>query len=871
MPKSWWDIGGSFDTTSPDVSVRWSKAVGETDTAAYEEKSLQKRQLLPHQINVMRWAAAVTRSWKAGQPPRRGLLAFHNTGAGKTAEMVGITLMSRIYCPDAIVVYVASPTQINNLFKTDIVDEYNQYFPTEMKREAGLPAQMDRGRAVFDRLSGVPKLDFQTRTTTTRGPNIHTDCAFLPEFGYVRGTKCPAVIGMTIGRLGSELEKLEIAQGGRPAWAGSPTRHPVHLEALKVIYIFDEAHNLQRPPPKAGSADYEDRYDRLRRHFLSKGSIRRSFLVMMTATPASTIHDFFGLSKLLVDENAADKIQKIMNNYLQTMELTEPMLNEWASLLVGTVDAWQALRCFALYPRLHFVNTGTANSPLGSLMDSSLMIESSVREMDTKWIEYFMQRHKSGDIHLTDGERKFLTTFNPMYDYGKASTANGSRKNLRRSKGYFNTYIPDYCAENKLQAFSPKLSVLRENLASPAGKQLVSCLDAKSYNISSAICALLESCLGFQRLDLGAAVRLPGKPTAEKMAAAVLKSLRGAPSSRRYFCTRQIQYATSSPDKRRLLWDVVKSVHHGIFNDAANADGALLECVITHETTFNEGVSIKLLRHVHVFDVLPMDSIGQVIGRGQRPGSFRDEKNPDERVMNIYLYPSRWEDAQQIELYRFYSRNIGGVLNRLDGSQQWIKHLKARLLFLKDTPSVHPFIKGQAETATLALDQFLQGETEPPNLPLTGDLILKTVVEFQGVLRMYVALMSVSVNCVSSFKAHQRFGQLPAGLELKYDCRDTAGGDMPPPGDLIINDPVEPPSFLQRLMSKAFRMGAPTVREIASDELIMKGMKDEYGEYASPAAFETFTNIVEDILMTDPWTNRRKKRLGANNNMKYKI
>jgi hypothetical protein len=478
-----------------------------------------------------------------------------------------------------------------------------------------------------------------------------------------------------------------------------------------------------------------------------------------------------------------------------------------------------------------------------------------------------LQRHKSGQITLTPGELAFLGTFNPLYDYGRASSAAGSRKNLRRSKGYFENYMTTYCNENMLVAFAPKLNSLRANFKDKAGKQLIACADKRGYNISAAICAMLEGCLGFRRLDLGPAVRLPGKPSTEAMAKALLASL-GGKRHRRFFCTKQIQEATDSLHKRRALWDVVKSVHVGVFNSAQNREGALLECVITHETTFNEGVSIRLLRNVHLFDVMPMDSLAQVIGRGQRPGSFSDEPNPNDRLMKIYLYPSRWDQAQQEQLYKYYAEKTGQLIRKISGGDKWVKELKKRLLYLRDTPGIHSYTKSQADTATLALQQFLHGNDSPPTLPLTGDLILKTVTDFQGVLRMYVALMSVSVNCVASFAAHKRYGQLPGGLALQYKCReeskddDATGLDDRSSGTVVLEEPeMEPPTMLQRLLSLTFRGSMPTPRELASDELIMKGMRDQYGDSAAPAAYEIFQRIVEDALMADPWTGKRMGKM----------
>lgn len=850
--SEWWMVPEKLPMRSP--SQEWQKYTADYDPDSYSAEAVKTRSLLPHQKNLIRWVSFMCATWRPGAPPqRRGVLAFHNTGAGKTAEMVGAALGCRVYNPEVMVVFVASSVQINNLFSGEIVDEYNNFFPVSMKKAAGLPETLDSKRVMWDRLPGVPKYDYRTQQATTKGVNSHSGCAVLPDFGKT-ASGAPAVIGITISRLGAELTKLREAKLGKQPW-DNDNRFPLFLESVPVLYIFDEAHNLQKPPAKAGSADYEDRYDVLRQHFLTPESQSNSFLTLMSATPATTVGDMMRLSQLLVAGDNVEKIEQLILTYLTDGVLTDTVLDEWASLLHGVVDAWQGLRCFALYPKLRFVNTNKGSSPLSTMQSAAALLDKSEQQQYTTVIERLLLQYRQGKLKLSPGELRYLSTFNPEFDKDFRTLRSAPRL-LRRSAAKFRREMPDYCETGQLKLYSPKIFKLSSFLRTgSSGKQWIACLDTTHYNCSAAIEAVLEGCLGFEKLSLEPLTKLRGS-TPAKMSTALLKSLKGR--RRRFFSTRQLMRSDIPLETQKLLWDAIKNKTTGLYNLVKNDQGKLLEVVLTHSPVFNEGVSVPMLRHVHLVDVMPMDSVGQIIGRGQRPGSFGREKDPERRVINVHLYPVRWKEAEQIVLYKFFSQKVGLYVHELSSKKKWVEQLKKKLNFLSNAADVHPFVQTQARLATEALSDFLAPalDAEIPVMPLTGELLLSSVSEFAEVLRMYMKLMSVSTNCLVAAQSMKRYGQLSGGVDLDYTC-ETLNSPKDSKTKLQIDEPTV--TLWDRFMGKTFFKSSMKASDLVEEKEIIQGLRAEFGEHSASAAYETFANMIEDILMTDPYSNKRRQ------------
>ena len=842
-----------------NVPQRWSEFAGQIRPQQYGELSPIPT-LFPHQANVIRWSGSVFNRWNStGSCPQRGLLCFHNVGAGKTAEMVGMIIMARRYMPEAIVCITAMKKQLDSLFGSDLKKDYNTYFSSadpEMKRlkeEAGLPDVIDEknGYQILNRIGGsrtenssedvqkknncsrnidnddnededdgkyidndededdntdedeeddemlptkktstvtpMPRMDWKTQKISTERPveceaqngrprtNCHynvADSYWLPAFGTEEN---PGLIGIKTQTLAKEVRWLKNLKNGifpkKRRMAGPLVLHG----GRPIIFIFDEGHNLYKPPPN-DSENHAENFQALHEYFCSDESHTNSFLILMTATPAFTVTGVLQFSKLLSFRDQITEIEAIEREFKLKGRLTDPMLDKWRVLMRGKIDAWQAMRNPHIYPDLHFVGVeNSQSSPLQEIATARQLLEQSPRMLQTDWIDTLRSSYgeesdcdkpiktsqKKGD-QLSCAELSYLGSFNPMFDernidihelINKKGKPNSKvRQGLRRQRlGFFDpkTGIAAQCNEG-LESYSPKLARLREEIRKNGGKHFVSCMDQKrNYVPSAAIAAMLERCLGYQLLDISAIRGVKCQQDANRK---MRESLLKAGPKKRYFCRKisadsfRRKTGTShyipTPREARLVWNCIKDFERGnmgAFNMEENINGEYLKVVVVNDNESTEGVSITQLRHIHIFDVLPLDSIAQIVGRGQRPRVFTHMTVPDfvaaeqleltiseqlqgmlvsnlqlimreneseynylvqndiqgsrENIIRfskhmvrfvdgirVLIYATQWKEARQQQLFRTFGLRLSAKARLLDPNKSWVRKLKKHLV-----------------------------------------------------------------------------------------------------------------------------------------------------------------------------------------------
>jgi len=841
---------------TPDVAASWAAEVGQMRTSQYDpSKQPPGRRLLPHQTNVIQWHGSVMQDWSdQGHLRYRGLLAFHNVGAGKTAEMVGMMLMTRALNPEAMVIFVGDRGQLVNLFGGDIMKDY-ALFSDKLKRQAGGPPLIDRDRDVQFAVSNVfmPRYDPRTKRTVyprLKADHVLRDSFVLSCFGTVNEHGVPAVLGLTIEQFSKML--LYYREAKR---TGEATKSylPVDFAAIKTVYLFDEAHNLQKPPPRRGEHDmynFPKQYAALKQYFLSRPSMQNSFLVLMTATPATTVADFMEFSKLLVYRDKHVAIDELLARYREDGQMGDDMLDAWGRLVEGTIDAFQALNNMFLYPRLRFVSTGSTESSMQSAETVEKMIIKSPRMVGTAWMKEIL-----ATANLTEAERQYLGSFNPAHD-PRVTTLKQAKGALRRNRRFFKEVVPRLCQTDAMAAFAPKLHALRQNLRTPGqGKHLVACQTVlPSYRAAVPIEIMLESCLGFEKLDVHAIAA--GQRTVDAIKRSLSDWLTSQPRRRRYWSS---VMPSVDRDRRNKYWLAVRELDGeplGAFNLPANNEGALLELVIIDKSTLAEGTSITMLRNVHIFDVVPMDTFGQIIGRGQRPYAFAAETDPKKRVINVFAYVAQWEEATRRELFRRFTHRLARRVHVLDGKKPWVKSLKRRLAALASRRGLDA---ADAKLATRMLNDFLTVPLEDADdgravaLPVNAVDVLQNYMNYVDVLRMFVRTMQVSNNCIQAVQVHRAFGMFAGGLSFEATCAgdEAALGDasekhvlLDIAGHTAGYGPVAQ-LFADRLGSL---IGRITSRDLLDKKIVLKAMRQEYGDEAAPAAYEAFTRLVEDLL-----------------------
>lgn len=931
---------------------RWAEVVGSTRVSQYPSEAQARKEcesmkvgLMPHQESVVRWSASVLADWQQTKfLKHRGLLTFHNVGAGKTREMVGIMVCARKLMPDAMVVFVATKKQIEQLFSGDLANDYRA-MPPAMLADAGLPSELREEDVVLagsTKQFHLPRYDHNTRSVTHL-VGRSKDCACLDprRFGAIDSSgQTPAIVGIPIEEFSRHILRKEEVQVG--ARVNRSWTHPIDFSATNVIFLFDEAHNLQKPPPAINSKDKNlnvaELYKLMQEYFQRASVEARSFLVLLTSTPANSFEDFMGMSKLLLYRADHSKIDSLAIKYKQNGGLlSQDILEQWSSLMKGKIHAFQALNLFT-YPRLQFMMARKtykdgSESPMDTVNGIRQLAETGPEFDDVTLIKELMKLPK---VRSDPARRRYLGSFNPLYDFsGSIRNKNGAiikgqqfgttlrGKQFLGPKGTFGKQLEMSTCTKQLASFSPKLARLCEDMRSTRGeKHLIACNKIKRYDLSIAVSTVLQRCLGMERFDMA---RIAPRPkTIAEVRIKTKRFLDSQVGKKRFFYLHNYTSSVSVKQKR-WYWEVIRSAsskNPGVFNLARNRDGSILEAIVLSELPDYEGVSLKYLQNIHIMDTFPMDSFGQIIGRGQRPCSFGPD-TPTGKI-KIKIYATSWPEVERLQMFSEFTRRIANKIHLTDGSKPWVQNLKRKLTRIshgKDANKAY-----EAKSALRLLHTFLQKDGDEsffqsvyvrfqkkqaersPKMPRakqfeafwkevehmasspksvsktdarkffedkTGSVpkeavmqgpadfgvLLSAYYDYKKVLQMYLQTMSASINCKEFKQVHDRYGAMPAGALVKglqcHEPLERSDGSGPPRDvtqavliDIDETMKVSPFTSVMGLFANRLRSIAKLLKptDMLEKAEIMEALRKEYGGAAAPAAYETFVEIVDDIL-----------------------
>ena len=757
------------------------------DPAEYKKLSCaatnRKYKLLSHQINAIRDVANIVDSWKTKPKHHRGFLLYHHVGAGKTSEMTGIILSCTQIDPELQIVVLASKIQVTNL-RQDFQTEFDRFFTSYAKtNNISLRAfRTERAPPMRRRWPGSERV--------VRAYNSEADVVWFPELGTLPD-KSPRVCMMPIYRMGNDVRLIQEKEHSRKM-------PPVDFSG-RVLFLFDEAHNLFSPPPgNIGAVKAVDLYGRIFEFLTSRSMCDSSLLVSLTGTPVVNVSDFKPLAKLVApyeDHAAIDRLNIRSEKDFLTL----------SSFFNDRVDCWQLLGNHAVYPRVEFEGLAMEDNlslPLRTLADAKNYIEANAsRFTDTTLLgkaaisDKVVQRHAN-----------YLMSFNPQFDQlGKQSIRTPSQITGRSERLLWQN-MKKYSRE-RLNEFCPKLCKLLTALRENRGKVLVACRKTHGYNIGTAIGAALRDLGGFtmfnmepiltefrrqyraKQLDLDRLIKT-GREELQKK------------KGRQFMTTAQISQAARllSSEKEKLLfldmsWQIfvkkATSSGAGLFNDPANNDGSMLEVVVAERTIFFEGVDMTVLRNIHVFDVVPINVLSQIIGRSQRACAFASVEDKADHVVRVSLYVTAWPAAASLQLQTQYQKMIDNPQTQ-DHVEPFLKMsadlytVWKKLLRLSQNTKMYPAKRAEATRLLQKLQRMVISRATKkkagPMLKLEGikvnrlveaERMLGIVKDFSLIQKFYNMLMSTAVNCQVAERAHKEMGMFPAAVSAKdVGCRN---------------------------------------------------------------------------------------------------
>jgi len=236
---------------------------------------------------------------------------------------------------------------------------------------------------------------------------------------------------------------------------------------------------------------------------------------------------------------------------------------------------------------------------------------------------------KNNDPHFFEMSlkqfEKYITSYKEVKDgaknYEALAKANTLNKYWASARRYSNM-LYNYEKDVSLNEFSSKLPALLENINKyPLQKQYIysAFYENRGYGGHGilAIAKELEK-LGYERLTQSEAIKLYKDPS-------------NATKKPRYILAVTTQLGAN---KGQELADMIK-----IFNSSINNHGEYVNLFLASQT-FNEGLDLKAVRHIHIFEpLITWASDKQTIGRAARYCSHADLEK-DEWDVNIHRYAS---------------------------------------------------------------------------------------------------------------------------------------------------------------------------------------------------------------------------------------
>jgi hypothetical protein len=334
----------------------------------------------------------------------------------------------------------------------------------------------------------------------------------------------------------------------------------------KTVLIVDEVHNLFKPP-----AHQKKQYKLVEKHLVTSSMHPGLKVVILTATPGSTVEDCLVLLNII---NPNDK----------------PPIKAPNPEDADSVNAFRE----ALRGLVSFYDMSGDTSRFPVVADPGpLRIPMSVKQFD-KYVEAYK-----------DVKEDFK-------DYDKLAKNIALGKFWQGARRYANML---YTFDKSLQLgeFSAKMPMLLEKIdAAPDQKHYVYSAFYENRGSSQGILEIARQleAKGYVKMTVGEAAGLV------KGGAGALAAL--APA-KRYILALNSELSSGSASAKQAA-DASRNMSYlmKVWNDDANAAGALVHCFLASQS-FNEGLDMKAVRHIHIFEPLvTMASDLQTIGRARR-------------------------------------------------------------------------------------------------------------------------------------------------------------------------------------------------------------------------------------------------------------
>jgi hypothetical protein len=439
----------------------------------------------------------------------------------------------------------------------------------------------------------------------------------------------PRFANMTLEKVKSSFEKRKVqfftfAQLAHFLLIANPLKRvkkPEDIERHKnflnnAVIIIDEVHNIFKPLPNQRLEN-----NAVRKFLADYGNKRTTNLnvVILTATPGNTSDDIVALLNLVRDRKAPPITPPNTNDVESMQKFTRDIR--------GLVSYFDMSKDYTKFPRVVYQKEKLAPMSMKQFV---------------KYVEAY------------NGEPSTAV------DYDSLSKKDALERYYKKSRKYSNM-LYNFEKDILINEFSSKVPLLLNTIAQyPREKHYVysAFFERRGFGGQGipAIAKLLEQELGYKKMSVA---------EARKFARAI-EAGEDYPKEKRYVLALS---ADLSADRENLN-ALVKA-----YNTARNVNGEYIHVFLASQG-YNEGVDLKAVRHIHIFEpLLSLSAEQQTVGRAAR---FCSHSDLTLQEWNVQIH--RYLSSAPLDMSAF---NDNYIRDRIDNIQIEITEAQERLTQIK--------------------------------------------------------------------------------------------------------------------------------------------------------------------------------------------
>jgi len=506
----------------------------------------------------------------------RGIMGWHSTGSGKTCTATGV--MEAAWESGKQIIFASSIDAIASNPPFKFHECAQRLFPRFKGKPMADVARAFESRGIFFKTFAVLSNNVKKVEKLKKSCGVKSSNVHSDRDLRVSGSKYNQMLETAAATWNIDKKAVDSSNMGNKKDRAYVSDLTEFMDLDNAVLIIDEVHNLFRP-----LAHQREQHQFLEKHLVDPTLHPKLKVVILTATPGDNVPDVMKLLNIIRDPS--HPVIKPPNPEDATDIL------RFKKEVRGMVSYFDMSNDRTKFPRV--LDLGPVKYP-----------------MSNKQFAQYLEKYKEIPAE--------------MKDYDKLAKGNKLSKFWQGARKYANM-LYQFDKTLQLTEFSSKLPALLEKIQMfPKEKQY--CYSAFYTNQGSGH-GILEiarqlTALGYTKLTVAEAkaANKAGRPLAQ---------------GKRFILAIQSEIGesgTSSAGKN--LHEMVE-----IYNSEANKNGELVHVFLASQS-FNEGLDLKAVRHIHIFEPLvTMASDLQTIGRARRFCS------------HAHLPQSQWT----VQIHRYFS------------------------------------------------------------------------------------------------------------------------------------------------------------------------------------------------------------------------